>query len=214
MRLSEDLALVCVQRVELGSYGPDTEVCCAQWICGRCPDFESEALVCAVCYEEKGMRKKILPQSPFEKEASAKGEWLDLEAAAQVEVTSEDESHPIESALLPGKPGGWRAAGAGAQTIRLLFDEPLNLRRIRLQFEEHDLQRTQEFVLQCSQSSEGPFREIVRQQYNFSPPGGVQELEEYNVELEGVGALELIITPEISGGSAHASLAELRLATI
>lgn len=160
------------------------------------------------------MRKKILPQSPLETTAPAESGWLDLEAAAQVEVSSEDESHPIESALLPGRPTGWRADRAGKQTIRLVFDEPRNLKRIRLLFKELDEQRTQEFVLQWADSPEGPLREIARQQYNFSPPGTVQELEEFNVELKGLVVLELIIIPDIGGGAAHASLAELRVATV
>jgi hypothetical protein len=44
-------------------------------------------------------------------------DWLDLEGLAQVEVTSEDPAHPIESALLPGTESGWQAAQAGKQTI-------------------------------------------------------------------------------------------------
>jgi hypothetical protein len=52
----------------------------------------------------------------------------------------------------------------------------------------------------------------VRQQYNFSPPAAVHEVEDYDVDLDGVTALELRIMPDISGGSAQASLAQLRLA--
>ena len=55
-------------------------------------------------------------------------------------------------------------------------------------------------------------REIVRQQWNFEPSGSTSESEDYEVELPGVAALELHIVPDISGGSARASLAELRLA--
>jgi hypothetical protein len=157
------------------------------------------------------MKKKILPQSPLETTAAAGG-WIDLEKAAQVEVTSEDAAHPIESALIHGRTGGWRADRPGKQTIRLLFDEPRNLKSIRLLFEEHEQPRAQEFVLQWSQTPDGPFREIVRQQYNLSPPGTVSQLEEYNVELKGLVVLELSITPDTSGGPARASLAELRVA--
>jgi hypothetical protein len=52
----------------------------------------------------------------------------------------------------------------------------------------------------------------VRQQYNFSPPEAVREVEDYDVDLDGVTALELRIVPDISGGSTRASLAQLRLA--
>ena len=48
-------------------------------------------------------------------------------------------------------------------------------------------------------------------QYRFSPSGATEEMEEYQVELEDVAALELTIIPNLSGGS-YASLAQLRLA--
>jgi len=54
--------------------------------------------------------------------------------------------------------------------------------------------------------------EIVRQQYNFSPPASAREVEDYEIDLDGVTALELRIVPDISGGSVRASLAQLRVA--
>jgi hypothetical protein len=50
--------------------------------------------------------------------------WLDLNKAASVEVSSEDENCPIESALLGDEQRGRRAAERGTQTIRLVFDSP------------------------------------------------------------------------------------------
>jgi hypothetical protein len=137
--------------------------------------------------------------------------WLDVDSAALVEVTSEENGYPIESALL-GVEGGWRAAKPGAQTIRLIFDEPQRLRRIWLVFEDSENTRMQEFVLRWSSDNGNSFREIVRQQWNFSPPDSVREVEDYAVELSAVTALELIIVPDKSGGAARASLASLRLA--
>ena len=95
--------------------------------------------------------------------------WLDLNRTAVVEVTSEENGYPIESALLEAENRGWRAANPGPQTIRLLFDEPQKLRRIWLVFEDSENTRTQEFVLRWSPDSGHSFREIVRQQWNFSP---------------------------------------------
>ena len=126
-------------------------------------------------------------------------------------MSSEDPEHPIESALLPQR-GSWRAAQPGKQTIRLIFTTPQQLRRIWLVFEESTVERTQQYVLRWSSDGGELLHEIVRQQWNFSPPGATSETEDYRVELSDVAVLELIITPDISGKLAFASLGQLRLA--
>ena len=138
--------------------------------------------------------------------------WMDVDHLASVEVSSEDADYPIESALLLQEKRGWRAAKPGMQTIRLIFDEPQKLRRISLVFEDTENSRTQEFVLRWSSGIQSGFREIVRQQWNFSPPDSVRETEDYPVELSEVKVLELMIIPDKSGGEIHASLVSLRLA--
>ncbi len=125
------------------------------------------------------MRKRIIGHGPREA-AAVEPVWLDLERLAQVEITSEDAGYPIEAALIPGAGSGWRAAQPGEQTIRLLFDEPLRLKLIRLAFSEDEQERTQEFVLGWSPDGGQSYREIVRQQYNFSPPDAGREVEDYS----------------------------------
>ena len=137
-------------------------------------------------------------------------EWLNLGDRVEVELTSEDADWPIEGALLPNRTEGWRAGGPGPQTIRLVWPNPIHIRRIRLTFEERSYARTQEFVLRAS-TSDGN-REIVRQQFTFSPPGTTVECEEYATELEAVTQLELTIVPAIDDGDAVASLKEWRAA--
>ena len=156
------------------------------------------------------MRKRITNQGA-ESISPSNQQWLNVEHLAQVEVSSEDAAHPIESALIPGAGPGWRAEQPGQQTVRLLFDEPQRVRHIRLLFQEDERQRTQEFVLRWSSDGGQSYREIVRQQYNFSPPGSTSECEDYDVNLDRVTALELAIVPDISGAPVCASLAELRL---
>jgi len=158
---------------------------------------------------EVRMRKHVLSPVPSTRPLSCH-DWLDLERVARVEVTSEDASHPIESALLPEAESGWRAAQPGEQTIRLIFDQPQRLRRIWLLFIEPETPRTQEFVLRWSPDGRS-FQDIVRQQWNFSPGGATREAEDYHVELSGVTALELTIIPDQGRGDAHASLAQWRL---
>jgi hypothetical protein len=156
------------------------------------------------------MRKRIISQGA-EQAAPGERRLVDLERLAQVEITSEDPAHPIESALRPSAGSGWRAAQPGEQTIRLLFDAPLRLTQIRLVFHEDQHARTQEFVLRWSADGGQSYREIVRQQYTFSPPGTTREVEDYTVNLDGVTALELRIVPSISGGDVRASLAGLQI---
>jgi hypothetical protein len=127
-------------------------------------------------------------------------------------VTSEEEGFPVESALVLGEIQGWRAAIPGTQTIRLVFDHPQRLTRISLVFEEEQIRRTQEFVLRWSSDGGRSFRDIVRQQWNFSPPETIREVEEYQVELSYLTVVELIVVPDTSGGTACASLQSLRLA--
>ena len=59
------------------------------------------------------MRKRIVV--PDQESPSPDQEWLNIEDLAEVELTSEDAAHPIESALLPGGRSGWRAAKAIAR---------------------------------------------------------------------------------------------------
>jgi hypothetical protein len=157
------------------------------------------------------MRKRLIPAVPPVGPRTEQG-WLDLGTIVTVEVTSETKDHPVESALLMSETGGWRAAQPGTQMIRLLFDHPLKVKRISLVFEETENTRTQEFVLRWSSDLGRSFREIVRQQWNFSPPETVRETEDYSVELSDVTVLELKIVPDKSGGEARASLESLRLA--
>jgi hypothetical protein len=156
------------------------------------------------------MRKRLITPSPQDAAAHDEG-WLDLDRLAVVEVTSEDKDYPVESALAAEEVRGWRAAASATQTVRLIFDEPQRLTRIALVFEETETERTQEFVLRWSGDGGRSFREVVRQQWNFSPPNTTREIEEYHVQLSDVTVLELVIVPDIGRETARASLKSLRL---
>lgn len=157
------------------------------------------------------MRKRIITSVPHDA-SPLDAEWLNLEALAEVEITSEDPTHPIEFALLPGEASGWRAGEAGEQTIRLRFADPQPIRRVWLQFAENRAERTQEYALRWSPDGGQTFHEIVRQQWNFSPFGATAEVEDHQVELPAVTVLELIIVPDIGGKPVVASLEKLRIA--
>jgi hypothetical protein len=95
------------------------------------------------------MRKRLITLIPQAGAPHDEG-WLNLDLLAVVEVTSEEKEYSVESALVSGQTRGWRAADSGTQTIRLVFDESLTLKRIALVFEEIETERTQEFVLRWS----------------------------------------------------------------
>jgi hypothetical protein len=156
------------------------------------------------------MQKRMI--KPVAQDEDTGSTWLNLEDMTQVEFTSEDPSHPVEDALLTGSGAGWRAAEPGVQSIRLLFHQPQRLSRIRLRFHEDAAERTQEFALRWSPDGGRSFRELVRQQYTFSPDGATNEIEDLNVDLPAVTTLELTIIPDQGVGKARASLAEWRLA--
>lgn len=160
------------------------------------------------------MRKSIIVPGGQDVPTPA-DKWLDLEQLARVEITSEDPRYPIEAALVRDGRPGWLAGGPGLQIVRLVFDEPQRIRRVWLHFAERTVVRTQEFVLRWGTGDGQPTREVVRQQWVFSPGGSTHETEDYRVDLSEVTVLELAISPDISGGAAHASrasLVELRVA--
>ena len=160
------------------------------------------------------MRKEILGHRTGAARTHDEPAWLDIETIASVQLTSEDPAFPIENALSSNperNETGWRAATPGPQTITLSFDHPQRIRRIHLLFIEHQIERPQEFVLRYY-SAQGSEREIVRQQWVFSPTGSSQEIEDYTVELDSVATFQLHIDPDRGLGQVLATLNALKLA--
>jgi hypothetical protein len=162
--------------------------------------------------DDEVMRKRVLGPAPLPSDSQGSREWLKLQGMADVEVTSEADGYPIESAFTFGAGPDWRAASPGKQLVRLVFDQPQSIKRIRLQFNEPEVARTQEFSVQWSGGAGDPLKEVVRQQWNFSPHGSEIESEDYQVDLEAVSILELTIDPDLGAGEAVATLADWRLA--
>jgi hypothetical protein len=159
------------------------------------------------------MRKSVISNGGPAAKALQK-EWKDLNRIARAEITSEDAQFPIENAFGRGETKGWRAATTGKQVIRLMFDEPLTIRRIHLHFVEQEVERSQEFALFAGW--EGEMREVLRQQWTFSPHGSTEEIEDFAVELDGIRTLELRIDPDRShdpkSSKTFASLQEMKVA--
>src|SRR5439155_22200517 len=98
----------------------------------------------------------------------------DIAAVATVLVSSEDPRYPIDHAIDGRRgPGAsrWIAAQSGEQTLILAFDTPQTIRKIRVEVEEPEISRTQEMAVSISQDGGQTYRELLRQEYNFNPPG-------------------------------------------
>ena len=147
------------------------------------------------------LRKQIIDADNVA--AIRRGEQKDAEkniaALATVFVTSEDPQHPIDFAFDAEEgPGAsrWIAGAPGPQTVILAFDVPQAIRKVRLEVEERDTSRTQEVDLAVSDDGGRTYRVVLRQEYNFSPPGTTLEREEWRFSSDGVTHLRLRIKPD------------------
>lgn len=158
------------------------------------------------------MRKRIVGSDRTIARIGLGPRWMDLGEIATVEVTSEDPAFPIESVFSANDGPGWRASQKGEQQIRLIFDQALAVHRIQLHFLEPTRDRLQEFTIRWSAVDGGQSKEIVRQQWNFSPAGSTSELEDYEVNLDRVSVLELVIKPDLTHNDGLSTLAAWRVA--
>ena len=158
------------------------------------------------------MRKRIIGSAHVRSEVVPRSDtWLDLEQIATVEVSSEDPRFPVEAIFDPTEESGWRAAQDGEQLVRIIFDEPTPLHHMQVLFVENEIERTQEFTIRWSPAEGGPTGEIVRQQWTFSPQGSTREVEQYDVNLDGVAVLELSIKSDLNAGRGRATLLNWRV---
>ncbi|HXU89733.1 MAG TPA: hypothetical protein VFQ62_12845 [Methylomirabilota bacterium] len=136
-------------------------------------------------------------------------EEKDIGALATVLVSSEDADHPIDYAFDANEGRGatrWIAGEPGVQTVILSFDVPQAIRKVRLAIEEPDTTRTQEMDLSLSDDGGRTYRHVLRQEYNFSPPGTTMEREEWTFVADCVTQLRLRIKPDKSERPCRATL--------
>jgi hypothetical protein len=139
---------------------------------------------------------------------------IDIAAVATVLVTSEDPEHPVEHAFDGHRgPGGtrWVAGEPGEQALILAFVAPQAIRRVALEVEELVVPRTQEIQLAVSHDGGQTYRELLRQEYNFSPPGTTFEREDWAVDSNAVTHLRLVIRPDKGGKPCRATITSLGL---
>ena len=156
------------------------------------------------------LRKLIIKPLPATPDATT-GE-IDIATVATVQVTSEAPDHPIDLAFDDHRgPGGtrWIAWEAGEQTVTLVFDAPQAINQILLEVEELGVPRTQELQLSLSCDGGRTYRELLRQEFNFSPPGTTFEREHWAVTAESVTHVRLVIKPDKGDKPCRATLTSL-----
>ena len=159
------------------------------------------------------LRKQVIPRGPVEL-ASFGGE-IPVAKVATVQVSSEQASHPIDNVFDNRRgPGGsrWIADGPGEQTLILVFDSPQAIRTVSLEVEEPSVSRTQELTATVSSDGGRTYRELVRQEFTFSPPSTSFEREVWSVTAEGVTHLRIDIKPDKGGRVGQATLTSLSVA--
>ena len=157
------------------------------------------------------LRKQIIRGAPPAPSPPSADE-IDIAAVATVLVTSEDPQHPVDHAFDGSRgPGGsrWVAGEPGAQAVILAFDTPQAIRRFVLEVEETEVARTQELQLAVSSDGGQTYRELLRQEYNFSPPGTTFEREDWAVNQDAATHLRLVIKPDKGGKPSRATITSL-----
>ena len=158
-----------------------------------------------------------LRKRPLEADAAtsarAAGE-IDIAGCATIAYSSEDPAHPVEH-MLDGRcgPGATRWISARPDTVEHIvveFDRPQAISRLVYEVEEATRERTQEVRVEVSEDDGRSYRQILVQEYNFSPGGATYQQEEQRFNLLQVTHLRFTIVPNKSG-SGTATLTALWL---
>lgn len=159
-----------------------------------------------------GVRKRLLAKD--ETGAAVVPGEIDIAAHAVLAYTSEDPGHPIEN-LIDGHCGRgstfWAAASSNTtERIDLEFDQPQGIRSMIYEVEERSCERTQEVRVEVSSDGGRSYRQVLVQEFTFSPAGATFQREEQRLNLPPITRLRLTIVPD-KHGSGPAKLNSLRL---
>jgi hypothetical protein len=139
---------------------------------------------------------------------------IDIAGEATIAYSSENPDHPLEHLIDRhfGR-GGTRWAGARQDTterIVLEFDHPQRISRLVYEVEECWQERTQEVRVEVSTDHGRTYRQVLAQEYTFSPQGATFQHEDLRLDLAAITHLGLTVVPN-KGGSGVATLTSLRL---
>lgn len=158
------------------------------------------------------VRKRLLQEVPAVC-ALAPGE-IDLAGAGTIGHSSEDPEHLVEH-LVDGHAGAGSPRWVSARrdvTEHLLFEfvQPQRMSRLAYEVEETDCERTQEVRIEVSQDGGSTFRQILVQDYTFSPRGATLQREDLRFDLNRITHLKVTMVPN-KNGSGRATLTSLRM---
>jgi len=139
---------------------------------------------------------------------------IDIASCAAIAYSSENPAHPVEH-LLDGVSGPGATCWMGArpdviEQIVVEFDHPQTISRLVYEVEEAIRERTQEVRVEASEDGGRTYRQLLVQEYTFSPRGATYQREEQRLNLRHVSHLRLTIVPN-KNGSGTATLTALRL---
>jgi hypothetical protein len=158
------------------------------------------------------LRKRVLEADAVTSAGTA--DLIDIASCATIAYSSEKPGHPVEH-LLDGRPGpgGTRWISARSDVIEQIiveFDQPQTISRLAYEVEEAVRERTQEVRVEVSEDGGRTYRQILVQEYTFSPGGATYQREEQRLDLLQTSHLRLTIVPN-KNGSGTATLTALRL---
>ena len=159
-----------------------------------------------------GVRKRLLPKEG-ENPAAFAGE-IDIASHAVLAYTSDDPGHPIDN-LIDGHYGRDSTFWAGAkpntmERIIVEFDHPQSVSWMVYEVEDCTCTRTQEVSVEVSLDGGRTYRQMLVQEYTFSPDGATFQREVQRLNLPPISHLRLTIVPD-KHGSGRAKLNSLRL---
>lgn len=160
------------------------------------------------------MRKRLMSEQVSDC-AGGQGR-IDIAGLASFRFSSEDPKHPLDH-LIDGccGRGATRWAGAQADTtecIELEFEPAQEISRLIYEVEESGVERTQQVRVEISTDQGRIYRQVLAQDYNFSPCGATFQREEIDLNARPITNVKLTIVPN-KGGSGVATLTSLQLLT-
>jgi len=157
--------------------------------------------------------RKHLMSEPSSPHPQTPGE-IDIASHAILAYSSENPDHPLEH-LIDGHFGPGATQWASGRTnatehIVLEFDQPQRISLLIYEVEECWQERTQEVRVEVSVDGGHTYRQVLAQDYTFSPQGATFQHEELQLDLPAITHLKLTIVPN-KGGSGVATVTSLRL---